>query len=238
MVFILFSAMVYSQTTNISVLNEVDGTGYPAHFGVEYTIRGIVTTTNMDPGSLQFFMQDATGGIQVYDTGSAAWYANKGISVGTDLTVKGTVGFYNGTVEIVPALEADLTNNGTGALPTPQTITIADLQDGITNYALRGSLVKLLNVYRTTGSPVWPGTGVNANLIIAIGSNSGTPTGIMRIDKDFDCDENPEPTWPQDVTAVYTQYDTSANYDAGWQITPRGISDFQPYTSVSDWEMY
>ena len=234
----LVASVCVSQVTDISVLQEVDSNGYPTHFGTNYTIRGIITTTNMDGFSLQFFMEDSTGGIQIYSNGNSAWYDNKSLAVGADLTITGDVGFYNGTLELIPSAEGDLTNNGTGTLPTPQTITIDDLQDEADSFALRGELVKLEDVYMTTGSDSWPSSGNNANLTIAIGSDSGTPTSIMRIDKDFDCDENSEPTWPQTVTAIFTQYDSTSPYKQSFQITPTAYADFSPYSSVSDWDLY
>ena len=238
---ILCSVSGFSQITNISVLNESDSNGVLTHINSYYTIRGVVTTINLDPGRLQFYVQDATGGILLDKAASSGWYTSKNLAVGSDVTIYGQLIQYTGSgmPELTPTAESDITKNGTAALPTPQTITISDLGDG-DHFALRGKLVRLLNVYKSTAVvDTWPTSGNNANnFIIAVGSVSATPTGIMRIDKDTDVDDNPEPTWPKDVTAIYIQYDASSPYTSTYELTPRAISDFIAVTPVRDWAFY
>ena len=233
---------VCAQTTDIINVINCDAAGYTTVLDQYFTIRGIVTTVNLDPSRLSFYVQDATAGVLIDKSASAGFYTNKGLAVGSDVTITGKVFFYNGLVELTPDAEADITNNGTGTVPTPVAITIDDLQnltaDNQARFNMRGKLVKIDNVYLATGSAAWPASGSNANLTIAIGAAANTPTGSMRIDKDTDCDENTEPVWPQNVTGVLTQFDSSTPYYDDFQISPMSFAGFEAYATVDNWDLY
>jgi len=246
---ILFSVVSFSfaAITNISVLLECDDQGGILHNAVVYTIQGVVTTINLDPTALQFYMQDATGGVQVYKSGSSAYYSSKGLSVGKEITVTGSCSQYYSMVEITPSAELDITMIGDGTLPTPEVITIADLQEltvaDQARFNKRGKLVELHNIYKANPKPSggtdWPTLGNNSNAYyIAIGSEAATPTGILRFDKETDCDENTEPFYPQNVRGIFTQNDTTPFFQV-FQIQPTAYADFTPYSSVvGDWDLY
>jgi hypothetical protein len=249
LLFILFSvaSLAIGAVTNISVLNECGSNGETLHPSATYTIRGIVTTINLDGLSLQFYLQDATGGIQVYSNGQAALYSSKGLAIGADVTITGQCSQYYGAIELLGSLDADIVKNGMGTVPDPQTITIAELQDltvaDQARFNLRGKLVKLNNVFKAnpvpSGGTAWPALGNDSNkFCVAVGSESATPTGILRFDKDTDCDEHSEPTWPQNVRGFMTQNDGTSPYFSTFQITPSAYSDFTSTSSVGDWELY
>lgn len=228
--------------TNISTVIASDANGYTTQNAATFTVRGVVTTVNLDPTHLNFYIQDATGAIDVYKASSAAFYTSKALQVGADVTITGTVQFYNGLVELTPGADTDIVKNGTAALPAPQVITINDLQnltaDDQARFLLRGKVIKLLNVYKASTSVAWPAAGADANMTIAVGSATATPTGVMRIDKDTDVDNNTEPTWPQNVTGVLTQFDNATPYYSGFQLTVRAYSDIQPASAVEAWMLY
>lgn len=235
------AALCGAQTDIINVITS-DSVGYPTQFGNAFTVRGIVTSVNLDANRLQFYLQDSTAAVYVDKPSSSAWYASKSLAPGADVTVTGTLGFYNGSVQLTPDVEADIVNNGTGVIPDPVIRTIDDLQDltadNQARFNMRGRRIKIENVYLATGSNAWPASGSDANITIAIGGVDNTPTGTMRIDKDTDCDENTEPVWPQTVTGVMTQYDNSSPYYSSFQISPMFYSGFETYASVDNWEIY
>jgi len=248
LLFVIFSifSLTVAQATDISYCNERDSNGVLTHTGAA-SIRGIVTTNNLDPSSLQFYVQDSTGGIQVYYSGQAALYASKGLAIGVDVSITGAVSQYYGMAEIVPTIADDIVNNGTGTVPDPKTITIADLQDLTVADSVRfgtvGSLVKLYNAFKAVPTPpggtAWPTTGNNSNAFyVAVGSESSTPVGIIRIDKDTDVDENAEPTWPQNIRGIMTQNDNTSPHFSVFQIQPTAFSDFTSASAVGDWNLY
>ena len=249
LLFVLFSvaSLTVAQITNISVLNECGSNGETLHPSATYTIRGIVTTINLDGLSLQFYLQDATGGIQIYSNGQAALYSSKGLAIGADVTITGTCSQYYGAIELLGSLDADIVNNGMGTVPDPQTITIDDLQDltvaDQARFNMRGKLVKLNNVFKANPVPplgtAWPSAGSDSNkFFVAVGSESATTVGIIRIDKDTDVDNNPEPTWPQNVRGIMTQNDNISPFFSTFQISPMAYSDFTSAAAVGDWDMY
>jgi len=243
LLFILFSvaSLTVAAETPISTVIECDANGNSLHLGTPYTVRGIVTTPNLHAVNLSFYIQDATGGLDIFTFSNAAWYSGRALAIGSDVTVVGTVDFYRGVVELVPALETDIVVNGTGTIPTPQIITMDDLQpltgDNQARFNLRGKLAKIMNTYHATGGVAWP-TSVYANFTIAIGSAAGTPTGNCYINPATNIIGNPEPTWPQNITGIFNQYDTASPYWEIFEISPRMYTDFETFTTVGDWELY
>jgi len=245
---VLFSiaSMIFAAETPISTVIASDTNGATLHNTESFTIRGIVTTGNFNNNGtyMSFYVQDATGGIDIYKVGNAGWYATKGLSIGSDVTILGTVSQYNGVIELVPGTIDDITVNGTGTVPTPQTITMDDLQDLLgdnqARFNMRGSLVKIFNAYLASGSPAWPPADTYVSLQIAIGSASATPTGICYINRATDIDGSTEPSWPQNITGIFNQYDSSSPFYSSFQIIPRALTDFEPYIPavVGDWDLY
>ena len=242
----LMTSLAAAQITHIITLHASDANGAITSTG-SFTVKGVVTTINLDGGALQFYLQDATGGVQVFKSGSSSWYSSKGLAIGKEITVTGVLDQYYSMLEIVPANETDITVLGDGVIPDPEEITINDLQDltvaDQNRFNKRGKLVVINNVYKADPKPAggtdWPELGKDSNkFCIAIGSPNATPTGILRFDKDTDCDENPEPTWPQNVRGVFTQNDGSSPFFSVFQVSPMAYTDFSAYTSVNDWEMY
>lgn len=238
--FVLMMSLAMAQITDILTVIESNSDGVAIHDGATYTVRGIVTTPNLHATNLSFYIQDSTGAIDVFTFTNAAWYTTKALAIGSDVTVTGVVDFYRGVVEIIPATVDDIVVNGTGTVPDPITITMDDLQDltgdNQARFNMRGKLAKIYNAY-SDGTVAWP-SGTYANLKIAIGSASGTPTGVCYINGATDCDESPEPTWPKNITGIFNQYDTSSPYWQVFEISPRAMTDFETYTSINDWEMY
>ena len=242
--FSMASLSVPPPQSDIITVIECDANGATLHNTESFTVGGIVTSGNFNNNStyLSFYIQDTTGGINIYKSASASWYTDKSLAIGSDVTITGTVSQYNGMIELVPGTVDDIVVNGTGTVPTPQTITIDDLQDLIgenqARFNMRGKLVKIMNAYLATGSPAWPAVDTYVSLQIAVGSAAATPTGICYINRATDIDGSTEPTWPQNITGIFCQYDSSSPYYSTFQILPRALTDFETYSAVDDWELY
>ena len=189
---------------------DVDGTLlYNSYYctvtGVAAVSSGIFSAT-----SLEIYMQDAFGGINLYKGGDAT-----SITEGNSYTVTGQIAFYSGKSEIIPDTPAsDIVDNGFVGLLSPNVMTITQLLAAGEDY--ENTLVGIMHVTKDSGT--W---AANQNLDIS----DGTGSMIFRLDGDTNLDENPEPSWPKDVVGIFTQYDSSSPYDEGYQIMPRSIDD-------------
>jgi hypothetical protein len=183
------------------------------------TISGVITTVNYS-NKLQYFMQDATAGINLY-SGAIAMNLN----LGDVVVVKGQLQHYNGLTEIVPAAETDVTVIGTQTVPEPKPITAAELSE-----ATEGFLVKVFR-YRIVDPTKWPGAGKNSSKMYF---TNGTDTVEVFVDKETDIDGTPVPTGWVNLIGVVDQFDTSAPYSGFYEIRPRSVADFQIITDVAE----
>lgn len=148
--------------TNISYLHTLQDANYAlTNTTTLFQISGTVTTTNLVSGGVvySFYIQDATGGIDVFERGGFA--ANDPINgvdipaVGQRVTVTATLGQFNGAIEVSPVAANPADNvvfsNGDQTiypLPAPKVLDFASLTDFAkmeTNY--EGSLVVVSNVF-------------------------------------------------------------------------------------------
>lgn len=183
--------------------------------GVLTVATGVFSTTNID-----VYMQDATGGTNVFAFGLDSTFS---MTRGNNYTVVGNLAQFNGKGEIIPETPAtDVVDNGAATEPAPQTATIADLNAGASE-GLEGQLVAIAAVTNTGAADPWPADGNNAN--IEITDDGGTSLYTFRVDSDTDIDGSPEPSWSVNVQGILTQFDTSLPYTEGYQILPRDLGD-------------
>ena len=186
-------------------------------------ITGIVTSPNFGtPDAVsEYTIQDATAGIILW-----ANFFDAKLNIGDSVSVLGQLATYSGKREIVPQNNGDVIvlSNGNG-LPAFQNLTILELLTDPEAY--ESELVRILNVTIIDGS--WPNPGENSNLFIT--DNSSDTVFTMRIDKETDVDEGPEPDGAFNIQGIIGQYDSSDPYDDGYQIFPRFHSDFNTITT-------
>ncbi|GAB4343195.1 MAG: hypothetical protein Kow0037_31140 [Calditrichia bacterium] len=194
-------------------LRNTNADGSLVYEGYNVRVTGVATVGSgtFNTSALETFVQDATGGICIYESAGT-----NTMTLGNSYTVTGTLTNFRGKAEIL--LESQI-DNGAGILPQPLVMTIAQLLVNPENY--EGMLIGIQHLSKTDG--IWPSAGSDANLTVT--DDGGATTLTFRIDKDTDLDDNPEPAWPKDVVGIFTQYDGSAPYDGGYQIQPRGYSD-------------
>jgi len=173
---------------------------------------------------MHFYIQDEYyGAIKVFD------YSLPDVSItsGTNYTIAGRVEEYNGMMQVTPV---EIIDNGAGTMPQPLEISIAALLSGAES--LPGILVKIVSADTTAGTDPWPAVGSNASMTIT--DDSGVSQIILRIDKDSDVEDGQEPSWPQTVTGMFTQYDTESPYFQDYQIMPRSAEDLSGLTGIDE----
>ncbi|MFA6617572.1 MAG: FlgD immunoglobulin-like domain containing protein [Candidatus Neomarinimicrobiota bacterium] len=181
------------------------------------TIRGTVFTPNYVAGSTSIYIQDATGGINVFRYGVETSF-NKGDII----QVTGTVDHYNGLTELVFASIDDITLLSSDAPVFPTLVSLSDLGEDIEGNYVKVERVKLVD------PSAWPAEGSSANLEVT----DGVDTVIFRIDSDSDLDGQVAPTWEFDLVGVATQYDFSPPYDDGYQFLGTFYNDLTIYSPV------
>ncbi|MCB0730527.1 MAG: T9SS type A sorting domain-containing protein [Ignavibacteriae bacterium] len=210
---------------NISTAKmDEDGDYVPDMLGETVTVSGVVLNTSLSSG-LQVFIQDYTGGLQLFNGGTN----NPDLKVGDRVIATGTVAQYNGLNEIEVADPInDITVIGEGWSTRVFTLTIDEYLADAEKY--EGSMVKISGVAPTEGSDAWPASGSNANLTVWTGYGSEL---TARVDKDTDVDENAEPTWPVDFKGVATQFDSNTPASGGYQVTFLSYADITQNVPVA-----
>ena len=129
--------------------------------GATVTITGIVTTPDYGFNNGQYFVQDATAGVNIYHAGNFGL-----VEAGDEVTITGQVGEFNGLIQVAPS---SVTVNSSGnALPATAIITSTDL---VATSPLVGSYVEISGVSLTDASQ-WPteaiasGSGVNVDATV------------------------------------------------------------------------
>ena len=184
-------------------------------------ISGIVTTGNMGLSASQtsYFIQDGTGGIDVFAFGLTATNYLRGDSV----RVVGTAAQFRGLVEFTPLVlnDAYFTVLKHTTIPTPQRLTIHQFATNAESY--EGQLIEIDTVYKATGT--WPAAGLG-NVSIFVTNASKTDTAQMFLDIDAAIGGTKEPAYPISVIGIVSQFSSSATvYNNGYEIAPRDSVD-------------
>ncbi|MCB1046291.1 MAG: lamin tail domain-containing protein [Calditrichaeota bacterium] len=215
---------VIGDPIDISELHNNNGDGLPVLLGQVVVVRGVVTLAN--ELGIAAYMEDATGGIVVYD----ATFAD-GVSIGDDVTVIGTLTQFNGLAELTPGTVIE--THATGVEVEPTAVTCLQISNqGASGEPYEGRLVQLYGV-TVAGTGTWAG---NTNYVIS----DGTGSTELRIDSDCTLVGLPIPGDPFDLIGNVSQYDFSAPHTSGFQVLPRFASDViqsgGPGISGGPWE--
>jgi len=210
---------VGTTSTPISVVREdLNNDFIPDHLGETFTVQAVVISPNFQTVNISYFIDDGTGGIDVFHAGSTS----PALNLGDEVMVTGEVQQFSGMTEIVPADVADIVVVSTGnPVPDPIVLTLGQYFASPEMYESR--LVGFMNLSKAGGT--WPATGSNATIQMTDGSD----TIDVFLDKDTDIDGTTEPAWPRDIVAIGSQYSTATPPNDGYEVDPRYYdTDFLP----------
>jgi hypothetical protein len=206
----------------ISDVNEDNQYGEPVLIYQTVTVKGIATvaTGTFSTVNTDVYIQDATGGVNVYKPGSTT----PSLSVGDSVTVTGMVDQFFGLTRITS--NPTITVEATGLdVPEPLLITTGDIEAN--GEAYEGLFVKVQGCTLSGGT--WPAEGSDGSVTIDDGSGDCT----LFIDKDTDIDGSTEPMTAVDIVGVVSQYDPSFPYWEGYRLMPRSLDDISPSSGVT-----
>ena len=200
----------------------------PDRLGDTVTVAGAVTSVNFTASANRFsyYIQDETGGINI--TKGSEPLGGPVYDIGDRLLATGRVGQFAGLtqLEIIGNLADNVKLLTTGLSVDPMEVTIQEyLQDP---EAYEGLYIKLMGVTKDATSPVWPGAGSSANMVVT----DGFETLILRLDSDTEIPGQTEPTYPVNILGVGTQFSSIGVVDDGYQITPSFYADFEQDVNV------
>ncbi len=196
----------------------------PYTVGTLVSVSGIVTSPDSvyNTYSTDVYIQDETGGIDIYMTGGivSGYHFNLGDSV----TVTGYVKQFNGLTEINDALVSLVTHATGRPVPEPLVMTCAQVNASFyPDYSEpnESRLIRINGAQLVGGT--WPVIPSSSNITLQI--NDGTATTTLFIDKDSGANGTPEPVGYFDIIGILKQYDTSSPYTTGYEIVPRFATD-------------
>jgi hypothetical protein len=201
-------------TTPIATVNENDANGFPTMWFQSATVQGIVTvdTDTLSTTDNEFFIQDATGGLMVLESGAQT----QPVTLGDNVLVTGTVNTFQGQT-FMSSPNVTLQSTGGGEPPAP-VVTTNDV--AVNGESWEGSLVELRDVAITGGT--WPVPGFDGTVTIDDGSGAAT----LLIDADTVLDDQGAPAESTFcVKGIVTQRDISAPYTCCWVVLPRYSTD-------------
>lgn len=209
-------------TTPIAIAMVDDLDGNLVHLGKAARLTGVLTVATgvFSATNVDVYMQDATGGTNVFAFGLDSTFS---MTRGNSYTVIGSIAQFSGKGEIIPDdLLTDIIDNGPATEPGPVTKTLAALNGGESE-GLEGQLVAIAAVTNTGAVDPWPAVDNDAN--VEITDDGGTNVYTLRVDRDTEIDGSSEPAWPVNVQGILTQFDTAVPYTEGYQILPRDLGD-------------
>jgi hypothetical protein len=236
-------AAALAQYTPIGSLHCNDANGVPLQNLMGHVVRGIVTA-NMPTGTNnRLFIQDATGGLNIFGTPQDC-----ALAMGDDIEVQGTVIDFNGLTEVAggptvpptPPLAINVVSSG-NPQPAPLMLTIAQINatyqaDNCEPNESR--LVRVENVYVRTSTGGMPSGNFLANAnyrIINNGPDSTTNFTTLRVVQSTNaCNVTnglvgqPIPiACPVNATGVLAQFDSTVPKNSGYQLQPRLSTDVE-----------
>ena len=204
--------------TPLNVATEVNPTtGVSLRDGQVHVVRGVVTSPDFDGNTgYSFYIQDATGGINVFRTADKPNYTTP--TPGHQLEIRGTIDQFNGLTQIIPDSIILLATGQT--LPTP--VVVTSLAENTESILVRLNNMTLVNAAQ------WTNTGSGFNVDIT----NGTQTFLMRVDADVNVYGSAAPTGLFDVIGVGNQFDNSSPFTGGYQLFPRSTADIIPVVAT------
>ncbi|MGH1366946.1 MAG: hypothetical protein ACRBF0_25530, partial [Calditrichia bacterium] len=184
----------FAGTTSVATTRVNDADGINVYNGLAVRMTGVATvaTDVFSTSNLDFNIQDATGGINIFDFGAAT----DPVARGDELTVEGELSQFNGKLQLGGSNLSYTVNSNGNPLPAPMVVTPATVDE-----AVEGMLISLVGVDKQSGT--WPSSGNNGTVYL---TTNGVDSAAMFIDRDTNVDEQPEPSYPIDVVGIGGQF--------------------------------
>ncbi len=185
-------------------------------------IYGVVMSPNYGASypQLSYFIQDATGGIDLFGYTLPA----TPLDIGDSVYAVGTVAQYKGLVEFTPGA-MDAAHFGVvkknAVVPAPKRLTLHEFAVNAEKY--EGQLIEIDTLYKSSGT--WPAAAANVSIYLSNVSSKGD-SAQMFLDLDMNI-FGTEPVYPINVVGIVSQYSAAAPWSNGYEIMPRGISDIK-----------
>jgi hypothetical protein len=195
-------------------ISTVQGDGYESPLeGSSIFIIGTVTTPNFSLDGYSSYIQDSTGGINIFS------YDPLGIEYGYRYLIFGEIEEYNGLTEIIPDPSGIILFSRRN---NPVEIDTLRVSMGLSEEK-EGKLITIEDAIVIEPPTVPAGGGYNSSirngqtaLPLRIMVSTGIVDSISLIKNS---------RW--DITGIVGQYDTDEPYTSGYQLLPRFISDFK-----------
>ncbi|TAE84300.1 MAG: T9SS C-terminal target domain-containing protein [Bacteroidetes bacterium] len=201
---------------NISQINKTNtSTGVPDSNGVKVSLSGRVLGFNQRTTGIQFALNDATGGITIFNATKS--FGITPISEGDSIYVQGTVSSFRGLCQI----NADSVWKGAVSSGNFTATAVTKLGENTENILVKLSAVRFATAPTVTS---FPATSTVYQII-----TSTNDTFTMRVLATSALAGQPIPTTPTfDVTGIGSQFSTSTTSPFafnGYQLYPRGTND-------------
>lgn len=213
---------------SIALMTTEGANGVADSLNASCQLQGTVYGVNLRPinnnePSLLFTIIDNNGdGIAVSTLGGTFGYT---VKEKDRVTVRGSIGQFNGQTEIRPDTVILISANNTLLNPT----TVSNLSEGT-----ESKLVKINNVHMVDPAEWTTGSGSSGFNVRVVSDNSPLDTILLRIDRDVETYNAPAPTGPFDLTGIGGQFDASNPYTSGYQILPRYNDDIDLLVSTHE----
>ncbi len=196
-------------TIPILLLRQNNSQGVPLLLGESVRITGVMTSAGELGG--QYFLQDNTAGVCVYNPGGS-------LAIGDSAVLQGVMTHWNGLTELSPSSVLSGPYPGTQQIPVIATCSTLSREGtgGVENF--EGKLVRIDNLLRN--APVFPQIGQNMTI--------QDPTGTFEIRIEVsEIAGKPIPPDGFSLTGIISQYCPSSPYTTGYQLMPRGLFDIR-----------
>ena len=175
--------------------------------GAPLQVTGTVTTPDFGYNNGQFYMQDATGGIQIYYSGVGGGNTETPFAATQNLTIVGEMDEYNNSLQIAP--NAYTINAAQSNLPDP--VILKGEVDWSADSEYQGMRVTLENMVLPESSE-WPTTAISSSsgfssALLGTMEQYGSEEYVVRIDRGesyFDGSERPSGNF--NITGVMGQF--------------------------------
>lgn len=207
------SLKIITPPDSLYPISTIQGTGYESPFnGENVWLQGIITTPNFSEDGYNGYVQDSTGGINIYSSSTL------GLQFGYRYLMWGGIEEYNGITEFKPEPDSIILLSKRNNPVIPETLS---LSVGLSEQR-EGKLITITDAIVIEPPTIPSGGGYNCSVRngqTALNLRISTTTDIV---DSLSLDKNTR--W--DITGVVGQYDPEEPYTSGYQLLPRFISDF------------